>query len=579
MIEWILHRPPHASPSSEIRVAERLKSLEDSPYHWSVIWGYYYTDKAGTAREGDFLILGPAGGLLVLEVKSSLPRHFPETGRWEGAGDTDPMSQLLAEWKGVIRGIGAKGKPPFVKMAFGVPYVEAPADVENVQGVPRSWLVTGNDLEDWMGTWLRIFGERVRNTVNPLEKRAVLEAFGQGALPEEKRAFIDHTEQLFARQLTSRFTLLDQLSDNRQLLVRGGTGTGKTWHALEQAFRYAGKGEGQRVLFLTYNKALTAQLLRIVELKKLDRGEVIVRGWEELFSELCALPGKPLTLPPSGSPVETIRSFYEVELPAAVLAISRDDVLRKTWPAFDALVVDEGQDHDTCWHTEIEILPPESGGWWHIYQLLLTNGADAAASVFYDAAQRPPFRAAERFDPEILGAVWSQPAHLRLQPAVRYTRPLWQFFRDHSSPITAGMIEALGNGNHLPEGPDPEILQLPAEVDARDLVESIISRWKKSGLCRPEEVLILHAQSNIARSPLGDRRVIAGHNLRECTEEKDGPGTIRHTSIHKAKGLDSKAVILIGLPPHKDLSSDYDHYSWFMAVSRARQLLAVVEMG
>ena len=66
-------------------------------------------------------------------------------------------------------------------------------------------------------------------------------------------------------------------------------------------------------------------------------------------------------------------------------------------------------------------------------------------------------------------------------------------------------------------------------------------------------------------------------NLRECTEEEDGPGTIRHTSIHKAKGLDAQAVILIGLPPHRKVSSDYDHYSWFMAVSRARQMLAVVE--
>jgi hypothetical protein len=57
------------------------------------------------------------------------------------------------------------------------------------------------------------------------------------------------------------------------------------------------------------------------------------------------------------------------------------------------------------------------------------------------------------------------------------------------------------------------------------------------------------------------------------------PGCIRHPSIHKAKGLDSKAVILIGMPPHKDLATDYAYFSWFMAVSRARQLLAVVETG
>lgn len=574
MIEWILQRPPHCCDSTEIRVAEQLKRLTDSPYQWTVIWGYYYKDKRGMEREGDFLILGPAGGLLVLEVKSSLPRHNPETGRWEGAGGKDPMEQLIAEWQGVIAGIREHGDTPFIEKALCVPYIDAPTDVQFFQGISRHWLVAGNDLENWLATWLRTFGENSRKPVNPLQKRAVLAAFGQGSLPEEKRAFIDHTEQLFARQFTSRFALLDQLSDNRQLLIRGGTGTGKTWHALEQAFRFATQAEGRRVLFLTYNKALTAQLRRIVALRKLDHGEVVVRGWEELFLELMELAGSPVAYPTPGS---DISSFYEIELPRQVLETSRVETLRATWPTFDALVVDEGQDHDTGWPKEIVAQPEESSGWWHIYQLLLTDGRTADASIFYDTAQRPPFRAVERFDPAVLASAWSQAAHVRLQPAVRFTRPLWQFFHDHSSPATAGMIEALGNGDHLPEGPEPEIHPLPPGTSAQALVESILSRWKKSGLCVPEEVLILHSQSTIAKSPLGDLRVLAGRNLRECTEEDDAPNTIRHTSIHKAKGLDSKAVIIIGLPPHKDLASDYDHYSWFMAVSRARQLLAVVE--
>jgi hypothetical protein len=577
MIDWILHRPPHGSNRTEIRVAEQLRSLADSPHPWTVIWGYYYQDKGGTQREGDFLILGPAGGLLVLEVKSTLPRHFPETGHWEGAHGDDPIQQLHQEWQGVIAAIQAKGEAPFVEKAICVPGVTAPTDVETFQGIPRHWLVTGNDLESWLHTWLRIFGKRSANPVIPPQKRAVLEAFGQGSLPEEKRAFIDHTEQLFERQFTSRFALLDQLSENRQLLVRGGTGTGKTWHALELAFRHAAKGDGQRVLFLTYNKALTAQLGRLVALRQIDRGKVVVRGWEELFLELATLAGKPATVPPPGSTIDTIRTFYEHDLPRLILEISRDPALRNSWPTFDTLIVDEGQDHDTAWHPDIESAAEERGGWWHIYQLLLCDGRDASAGIFYDAAQRPPFRAAERFDPAQLAAGWSQPAHVRLQPAVRYTRPLWQFFRDHTHPATAGMIDALGNGDHLPEGPEPEIHPLEPGTDCRDLIESILTRWKKNGLCDPADVLILHAQSDIAKSPLGDRRVLAGRNLRDCTEATDTPGTIRHTSIHKAKGLDSKAVILIGMPPHNQLANDYDHFSWFMAVSRARQLLAVVE--
>ncbi len=576
MIEWILHRPPHKCDPSEIRVAEQLRRLEDSPYNWIVIWGYYYKDNRGTDREGDFLVLGPAGGLLVLEVKRSLPRHYPETGRWEGAGDSDPMAQLMMEWKGVISAINAAGDAPFVQKALCVPGVIAPPDVAQFQGIARHWLITGNDLQNWIPTWLRVFAEHSRKTVEQHQKRAVLSAFGQGSLPEEKRAFVDHTEQLFEQQFISRFTLLDQLSDNRQLMIRGGTGTGKTWHALEQAFRYAAVEGNGRVLFLTYNLALTAQLRRIVTLRKIDRGEVIVRGWEELFLELCDLAGKTIAPPPSGSPAETIRAFYEVELPRTVLEISRDSARRSMWPVFDSLVADEAQDHDTSWSAKIQTASEEIGGWWHIYQQLLVDGKCSPASIFHDPAQRPPFRASERFDPALLATIWSQPAHVRLQPAVRFTRPLWQFFHDHTHPATAGMIEALGNGDHLPEGPEPENYSLPADTDARDLIESILNRWRKSGHCVPSDVLILHAQSKISKSPLGDRRILAGHNLRECTEESEGPNTIRHTSIHKAKGLDAKAVIVIGMPPHNALSEDYDHYSWFMAVSRARQLLAVV---
>jgi hypothetical protein len=74
--------------------------------------------------------------------------------------------------------------------------------------------------------------------------------------------------------------------------------------------------------------------------------------------------GGKIAFPPSaGSPVETIRSFYEIVFPRPDLEISRDPALRKSWPVFDALVVDEGQYHNTCWHGEITALPAVSGGW------------------------------------------------------------------------------------------------------------------------------------------------------------------------------------------------------------------------
>ncbi len=71
---------------------------------------------------------------------------------------------------------------------------------------------------------------------------------------------------------------------------------------------------------------------------------------------------------------------------------------------------------------------------------------------------------------------------------------------------------------------------------------------------------------------------MCARNLREVADADAPPDSIRHTSINKAKGLDSRAVILIGLPPFAKASKD-NAYNWFMGASRARQLLAVVESG
>ena len=62
MARWIYQRPIACCDSTELIVAKRLALLSDE---WVIRWGFYYDSD----REGDFLILGPTGGVLVLEVK------------------------------------------------------------------------------------------------------------------------------------------------------------------------------------------------------------------------------------------------------------------------------------------------------------------------------------------------------------------------------------------------------------------------------------------------------------------------------------------------------------------------------
>ncbi|MCH7228748.1 NERD domain-containing protein [Haloferula sp. A504] len=560
MAHWIIQRPQEHSHPAEIRVAEQLRDLDDQ---WTVVWGYYYTDKKGLEREGDFLVIGPAGGVLVLEVKNTLPRWFSATGKWEGETD-NPVNQLMDEWSAVVRIVQEEGLPTWVAKALCVPGEEAPLEHDMVQGIKRSLLVFKNDLADWLrSVWFRLFDWRVKFPVPGPDREAILKRFGASGRPEAARGFLDHTEELFQRQLTHRFQLLDQLSDNRQLLVFGGTGTGKTWHAVEQAFRYA--STGKEVLFLVYNLALTIQLRRLIAMRRLETGSITVIGWEELFLQLASAGGE---MCPPKEDACALRQFYEEDLPARVRSLLEDPASRNDWPSFDAMVADEAQDHDTAWDSSA------SGGWWDVYRALLRDGGESQASIFYDPAQRPPFRDSERFDPADLRGGWSQPAHVRLQPALRYTRPIWSFFQQHRHPAINPMLEALGRGDHLPEGPEPEVFEAGSPEDVLKVIESLVADWRKKGLCRPDEVLILHKESDVERSALGETRVLAGCNLRDVLEE--GETAIRHTSVNKAKGLDARAVILIGCEPFSETLSDFDAYTWFMGVSRARQLLAIV---
>ena len=569
MARWIIQRPQEHSHPAEIRVAEQLRDLDEA---WAIAWGYYYTDRQGHERDGDFLVIGPAGGILVLEVKNTLPRWFSATGRWEGERD-NPVNQLMEEWSAVVRMVRDEGLSTWVAKALCVPGEAAALDRDMVQGIKRSLLVMRNDLADWLpGVWLRLFGDKVRQPLPPPHRDRLLRRLGASGRPEDARGFLDHTEELFRRQLTHRFQLLDQLRENRQLLVLGGTGTGKTWHAVEQAVRYA--AAGMDVLFLVYNLALTTQLRRLVGMRRLQSGSITVMGWEELFLQLARSGGgggndaSEGIAPPQGG-AEALREFYETTLPDRVRALLGEPSKRSAWPQYDALVADEAQDHDTVWHAQ-----DVGGGWWDVYRALLRDGGEAPASIFYDPAQRPPFRDPDRFRAADLRRGWSQPAHVRLQPALRYTRPLWTFFQQHRHPAINPMLEALGRGDHLPEGPEPEVLAAGDRAAALERIAALITRWMKEGLCRPDEVLILHKESNVQASVLGDTRVLAGHNLREVRE--DAPGAIRHTSVNKAKGLDARAVILTGCGPFSETISDFDAYTWFMGVSRARQVLGVV---
>jgi hypothetical protein len=353
------------------------------------------------------------------------------------------------------------------------------------------------------------------------------------------------------------------LRDNRQLIVQGGPGSGKTWLALEQAFRYA--EEGLRVLLLCYNIALADQLSALVAKRKPKKGEVVVRSWAALARELLETAGLEWD-EPSGL-TESDLYFGEV-VPSLMREIALDQQFA---PRFDALVVDEAQDHDTSWRQSES--DEAASGWWEVYWRLLREKTSAPMAIFYDADQRQLFRRKEGFEATRIVKRLSQPAHASLLFTHRYSRPIFAFLQTLRSDATSNLVGNLRYRTVLPDGPDVELYTIKPESTAAKLDE-IVTRWVKDGFCRVDEVLILSPHGTKLKTSLAGCSQIGEWPLTTCVIRK--PGELTLLSINKAKGLDSLAVIMIDTQSFDILSNPQQQMDYFMGASRSRQLLAIL---
>ena len=577
MPRWIYNRPPEKCGDTEMRLAKLLNDeLSDE---WTVRWGYWYHDNSGTLREGDFLILGPSGGVLILEVKTSL-HHMAASGQWSEYDGDNPVTQLMAQHAGVLRIVRevAKGRCiPWVAKALALPTIEVATNIGEFCSVPRDIILARNDLSDFQTVWRRLFSGHRDHSEE--QRQVFLDAFGEGVEPKTVRAFVSETDKLILRQTTANYRVLDMLSGNLQLVVEGGVGTGKSWYAIEQARRLAENEEnasGREVLMIAYNLALCERLRANVAKLRLKRGGITVQSSEQLAAGILGACGMAHDVPSASNEAQI---YFDETLPQLALeALSTEpDKVRHLVGKHDALVVDEAQDHDT----QLNSGPPFEGqcGWWSAYVSMLKDGWNSPMAIFGDVAQRPPFRQADRFDLHRLRQKLAQHAHLRLDAALRYTRQIYNFLKNLEAEGTVDLVRGLRSDHRLLDGPDVELQECPSEETSKT-VEQILDHWQSSGLCSPSKVLILYDRSTIDRTALAGLESLHDHELRPFLETVDNPnhGAIGHTSVHKAKGLDSLAVILVGLHSFDHLIKPYDRFTYFMGASRARQLLACVHV-
>lgn len=570
MPTWFYNRPIERVDPTEKKVADVFDRLQGS---WYIRWGYFYRDGRANGRadrEGDFILLGPDGRVLVVEVKSGQNRHFVLTGEWEHGSD-NPMIQLNDEWKAAISALedAYDGKIPFVGKALCLPHVNLVEQERLAAEFSREMLIFGKDLDDFPAWWERHMAPHPTYCADP--SKAFHAVFAKGLKPAAVQMFLRQSDLLFDRFKASEMEILLMLRNNRQWLVEGGVGTGKTFLALQQARWLAEEGAGRRVLFLSYNLLLTDHLISLAERLTLKRGSVEVRSWQDLMGEIIAREGLTLEIPKSKT---AMTKYFQEELPAYVRMAFEGG---KVASVYDALVVDEAQDHDTCIG---ENGSREAAGWWDWYFALLKEGASAPMALFYDPAQRPFFRTPERFDPDRIRSRLSQAAHIKLRKTLRYTVPIFRFLSGLRAPGTEALASGLHPHDALPAG--PQVVRLKDDgIGTAGAVEQILLDWKAKGLCKPSDVVLIGVRRLLKESSLGAADRVAGLELTDYNASVHGKLT--YIGAHRSKGMDFLGVILIDFPPFEQFAADPEamdlQEAYFLGASRTRQLLGIVEAG
>lgn len=556
MPTWWRNTQPTKAPQSEQKFA---KAIRDLPKTFTVLWKYYYQDDAGILREGDFIIQGPDGHILVVECKSSGINFNPRHGRYEDSSGTidQPLDQLFAERKSVIKKVSEQSSPahtPFVDAVLFLPFLIAP-DIEAYHEIPRQHLVGDLEAQDLASWWQTRFREK-----RHLPEGSARELFENcfrpktGIRPTSATNFWIKNE--LERISTARFEILDMLQDNPRFFVQGGPGTGKSWLALKTAQRWA--NQGKHTLLLCYNLKLEQRLKAMAR-----HSNIAVHSFESLAERILGKLNKP-------EEREKKRDYWWEIVPSDLMEKITNPSFR---PLFDALVVDEAQDHDTDFAPALGTYPGQSG-WWHIYFSCLKNGPNSNIAVFFDQNQRLLKRPGQ-FDPDRLAATMQNPVRIHLDRTVRYTRQIRDFLVSLVSPSTQALASSMSAGGTLPEGSEVQVVKVSTAQQEQQAVQKLIHDWTTKKGLHPADFLILYRTTG--SPPPWAKRPRLGQYLfhQENTLAKN---SFHLTSINKARGLEAKAVILTGLSPWSQIKNDKElAHLFFCGASRAQQFLGIIE--
>ena len=386
-----------------------------------------------------------------------------------------------------------------------------------INGIFAYWEARQNRKPD------RLFPEDVRKIVDYLR--------GDFTFIPMLKERLDSIEQRLVRLTNEQAQVLRALDGNARLLIEGGAGTGKTLLAAAYADRKA--SEGERVLYLTFNKNLANDINGRV--KQSDNLKVI--NIHALFGEYISVDKEELRQNP--------QRYFSDTLPEAFLDyVSGLQTEELNGLQYDLLVMDEGQD----------ILRP-------VYlcslDTLLKGGlAQGRWAVFYDGKQN----------------IYNDEYAEGLEMIESYDNARFRLYVNCRNTVQIGTFSARESGVEISEylqenGEEVRRIGYNSAEDLGRQIRNILRELCAERIDTSEIVFL--APKKYGNSLLKE----AGIEVNELGDSFDPHSSLpRFATIQGFKGLDAKIVILLDL---EDIRAEHFSRFIYIAGTRARTLLYV----
>ncbi len=492
--------------------------------------------------ECDFLVLHPRAGLLIIEVKSGTPRYDGQAGEWlyeDGLRIKDPFRQGQAA-SHYLNDLLARNCPGWETAVVPFGFAVAFPDAAAIQGALLPEMNVDliflepqlPQIQRAVETALARFSPLAKPLSPQLMKDALAVLQPQFGLVPAMGPSLDEARRALVRLTEEQLRVLDGMQRNRRMFVCGGAGTGKTLLVCEQARRCARGGE--RALVLCFNNSLERELKALLD-DVSDR--VTVHTFHGLCCAMVEKAAGRVIFPSAGDDQQT---FWNEHLPEQAC-----DALDVFDARYDAILVDEAQDFHS--------------GWWVPVEGLLADAKKSRLFLFGDDRQDLYQRAAE--------LPFAEPVFDLVQNC-RNTRAIARWVHG-----VAGLPEP-ANSERLPDGPAPIIIDVTDARSEADAVRKALHEVTHDHGIAAGDVVIL-GKHRLEKSSLAGHRKLG--NFTVIGEGDDAvPNGVRYSTIHKFKGLEAEAVLLVGVgEPSSYYSEESERRFQYVGGSRARVLLYV----